>query len=341
MVCLEGTGCVSHVSVRNTPDIFNEPFMFGAISIQGKNKIARVLEGPVPHYKIFGKPNTGDGARDTSYGYPRFKGASFDAKFPFGKVTLQDDDVPVKVKLKGWSPFIPGDEDNSSLPVASVEFVFENTSKKPIEAVFSYHAMNLMRVEKPSEFGGNYERGGHIQEMKNGFLLSQKCHSQKPHYKGDFGIFTTDDNVVVDHSFFRGGWFDARSIIWKDIENGNLPSDSLKENSLGASLYVPLQLQPGEVKVIPLLFSWYVPHSNIRRGPNDRSYVEENEKCIDGTSECCSPEFSAMFYEPWYTSKFKDVHEVAAYWTKNYESLREKSAKFSNAFIHKHYRMSF
>jgi hypothetical protein len=221
MVCLEGTGCISHVSVRNTPDVFNEPFMFGAISIKGKNKIAKVLEGPVPHHKIFGKPNTGDGARDTSYGYPRFKGASFNAKFPFGEVTLQDDDLPIKVKLKGWSPFIPADEDNSSLPVAAIDYVFENASTEPVEAVFSYHAMNFMRIEKPSEFGGNYERGGHIQKMKNGFLLSQKCHSQKPHYKGDFGIFTNVDDVVIDHSFFRGGWFDARSIIWKDIESGN------------------------------------------------------------------------------------------------------------------------
>ncbi|MCK5468785.1 MAG: twin-arginine translocation signal domain-containing protein, partial [Cyclobacteriaceae bacterium] len=35
MVCLEGSGCISHVSVRNTPEIFKEPFMFAAISIKG------------------------------------------------------------------------------------------------------------------------------------------------------------------------------------------------------------------------------------------------------------------------------------------------------------------
>ena len=34
MVCLEATGCISHVSVRNTPDVFNEPFMFAAISVK-------------------------------------------------------------------------------------------------------------------------------------------------------------------------------------------------------------------------------------------------------------------------------------------------------------------
>ncbi|MCK5368851.1 MAG: hypothetical protein KAQ62_09875, partial [Cyclobacteriaceae bacterium] len=160
----------------------------------------------------------------------------------------------------------------------------------------------------------------------------QKCHSQKPHYKGDFGIFTTDENVVVDHSLFRGGWFDARSIIWKDIKNGNMPDDGLKENSTGASLYVPISLQPGETKVIPLLFSWYVPYSSIRRGPNDKDFSRASEECKEGDSECCSPEYSTLFYEPWYAGKFKDVHEVAAFWAKNYKSLKAKSTKFSEAF---------
>src|SRR5690349_19618804 len=46
MFCLEGTGSISHMSVRNTPDMFNEPPMFAAIAIKGKPGSARVLEGP-------------------------------------------------------------------------------------------------------------------------------------------------------------------------------------------------------------------------------------------------------------------------------------------------------
>ena len=35
MICLDGNGSVSHVSVRNKPDVYNEPFMFGAIAVKG------------------------------------------------------------------------------------------------------------------------------------------------------------------------------------------------------------------------------------------------------------------------------------------------------------------
>lgn len=56
MVCLEGTGAISHVSVRNQPEVFNEPCTFAAISVNGVENGAKVLEGPVPGWKIYGSP---------------------------------------------------------------------------------------------------------------------------------------------------------------------------------------------------------------------------------------------------------------------------------------------
>jgi len=120
MICLEGTGALSHVSLRNRPEIYNEPCVFAAIALKGEKKIARVLEGPVPARKIFGPPGTGNGAGGATYGLPRFERAAFQTRFPFGSVTLTDPQVPIEVELTGWSPFEPGDADNASLPVAAL-----------------------------------------------------------------------------------------------------------------------------------------------------------------------------------------------------------------------------
>ena len=54
MICLEGTGSLSNFSLRNKPEIFSEPTVFSAICIKGEKNVARVLEGPVPKWKIFG-----------------------------------------------------------------------------------------------------------------------------------------------------------------------------------------------------------------------------------------------------------------------------------------------
>ena len=56
MFCLEGTGAISEMSVRNRPDVFNEPCMFAAISLKGIKNGAKVLEGQVPDWKRFGPP---------------------------------------------------------------------------------------------------------------------------------------------------------------------------------------------------------------------------------------------------------------------------------------------
>ncbi len=144
MICLEGTGALSHFSLRNAPDVFNEPCTFAAISLTGSSPVARVLEGPVPGWKLFGQPGTGNGASGTSFGLPRFREARFRTRFPFATVTLHDRDVPLEVEICGWSPFEPGNADAASLPVAALEYRFTNRTASEVQAVFSWNALNFM-----------------------------------------------------------------------------------------------------------------------------------------------------------------------------------------------------
>ena len=83
MFCLEGTGVVSHVSVRNQPDMFNDPGMFAAISIKGIENGAKLMEGPVPDWKKFGLHDAGNGLSGSNTGLPHFPSASFKTDLPF------------------------------------------------------------------------------------------------------------------------------------------------------------------------------------------------------------------------------------------------------------------
>ncbi|MCK4772100.1 MAG: hypothetical protein KAT18_04215, partial [Candidatus Latescibacteria bacterium] len=187
MVCLEGTGAISHVSVRNRPQVFNEPHLYAALCVKGEENIAKVLEGPVPSWRIFGSPGTGRGAAGSSFGLPRFRQATFLARFPFGTVTLEDDTVPLRVSLTGWSPFIPGDADNSSLPVGAIEYTFKNRTGSPLEAVFSFNSKNFMAV------GGH---GNSIAATENGFVLQQEGSDSAPHNEGSFAFFVHGERTI-------------------------------------------------------------------------------------------------------------------------------------------------
>ena len=313
MICLEGTGAVSHVSVRNQMDFFKEPCMFAAISIEGAENGAKVLEGPVPKWKNFGGAWTGRGSKGKSWGLPRFSRATFNARFPFGMITLEDRDVPLDVEIVGWSPFIPGDADNSSLPAGALEYKFQNPTEAPVEAVFSYHSENFMVARK----------GGHtVKPIRNGFILWQEGTEEEPETEGAFAVFVDEEDVVVDHCWFRGRHYDAMTLAWQNVVQGRLLDNPPVAGSCpGASLYVPFTLNPGETKTIRVRLAWYVPNTTLRYGPDPKAYSKSDEAYRE-----------PMRHVPWYAGRFKDVHGVASYWDSNYEALRKKSALFRDTF---------
>src|SRR5665213_1438933 len=82
MFCLEGTGALSHMSIRNRPEIYNEPSMFAAIEVKGLKNGAKVIEGSVPEWKVFGQRGSGNGDGGATYGLPRFGQSEFTTRFP-------------------------------------------------------------------------------------------------------------------------------------------------------------------------------------------------------------------------------------------------------------------
>ncbi len=321
MICLEGTGALSHVSVRNHPDIFNEPCAFAAICVKGEEKVARVLEGPVPKWKAFGTGGAGNGGKGRTIGLPRFRKASFTCRFPFGSIMLSDPKVPFEVEITGWSPFIPGDADACSLPVAGIEYCFTNPTSSDVEAVFSFNTVNFMAVRDGND---------RVLQGENGFVLWQPGSEGSPHHQGAFCACVDDDSAIVDHAWFRGAPFDALVNAWRIISAGEVCSNPpLDGPSPGASVYVPFTLKAGGEKIIRLMLSWHVPASDICV-PKPQP---QEEPCA--CAGCGGTEGSSVppeTYVPWYAAEFEDVREVASYWRENYDVLREKSALFRDCF---------
>ncbi|MHC1768213.1 MAG: GH116 family glycosyl-hydrolase [Verrucomicrobiia bacterium] len=309
MICLEGTGAFSHVSLRNRPEVFNEPLMFAAIAIKGSPRLARVVEGQVPAWKLFGSPGTGNGAGGNSFGLPRFKEASFEARFPFGAVSLSEPQHPIKASVTGWSPFEPGDADNSSMPVAALEYQFTNRGTAPVDAVFSFNARNFMRV-------GQNDMA--VRPVQGGFILWGGPGKDKPWEEGAFCATVSDPAVKVNHAWFRGGWFDPLTMAWNEIASAapiERPPVTEGGPSPGASLFVPLQIGPGETKTVAVRLAWFSGRTNLRIG-NDPA----------GASS--SPDN----HRPWYAERFTDINSVNLYWRDHYDELRASTKRFSQCF---------
>jgi len=322
MFAVEGSGSFAQMQVRHAPALFNSPNMFAAIHVKGAKNGTKVLEGQPSRWKLFGNGGTGNGYGPI--GYPRFEEAVFNTRFPFADIELVDDDIPLEVGLVAWSPFTPFDPDHSSLPVGAVEYTFKNSSDEQVEAVFSFHAENFMKV---GSVGGDA-----IHAMEKGFVLSQSGEPKHANHQGDFAVFTDEPAVIVDAAWYRGGWSDSRLALWNDIEQGNLPSRPEAAKAAGGSFYVPFKLAPGESKTVKVLMSWFVPYSDLNvttlMVPDSVSEVVLPE----GGDEGGVADISDKFHQPWYSAKFGSVIEVADYWRAHYDELYEASALFAKTF---------
>ncbi|WP_254450230.1 GH116 family glycosyl hydrolase [Cohnella herbarum] len=324
MFALEGTGAMSHFSLHNHPGLLNEPLVFSAIYVKGSSgSVARVLEGAVPMRKVLGTrtirtPGPGSGLYGRHYGLPRFAESTFQARFPFGTIELRDPNVPANVTITGWSPFIPLAADDSSLPAAGLEFTFTNPTDEPLELVYSFNAAQFMAAQ-----GADNHRVLRA-EAGTGFVLDQPAVDGRPWERGAFSAATDHPNATVDCSWFRGGWFDPLTMIWEAIETGQcLEKPPVTEGapSPGASLFVPLELQPKESRTVRLMLSWFVPETNFTIGVPATAQEAE--------ADMTNPEL--RFHKPWYAGKFADLSDLSAYWSRNYTRLREESLRFADS----------
>lgn len=316
MVCLEGTGMLSHWSLKNRPDIFREHQVFAAVCVKGQHgNWARVLEGPIPRWKIFAiHPGSGryagpgHGLGDLTYGLPRFHQAKFAAEFPFAQVTLTDPQAPLRVEITGWSPFTPPNANDSSLPMVGLEYQFHNVSDKAVEAVFSFNTRNIMRVDGASAV---------IRKIRRGFVLAQPPGAKlKAWDEAYLAVFTDHPATKVNCAWFRGGWYDSLTMAWKDVQEGNCYERApVSEGSPapGASLFVPLKLKAGQKQTVRLQLCWYAPYSNVRAGGGEISSPEDAHR-------------------PWYAGRFAGIEAVARHWREHYQPLRNQSRMFSDCF---------
>jgi len=315
MICLEGTAALSHVSIRNRPEIFNEPCVFAALAIKGARPLARVLEGPVPGRKLFGPLGSAIGSPGTTYGLPRFADVQFEARFPFAKATLRDTAVPLDVAVTGWSPFEPGNADDSSLPVAGLEYRFTNRSPASVEAVFSFGAKNFLADEKgPADLRA-------VRPTSGGFMLWSGAPPEKPWEDVSFSAAVSEPDAKVNHAWFRGDWWDALTLAWKDVEQGkayDAPPPSSGAPSPGATIFVPLSLAPGASRTIALRLSWYCGRSSMRSKDDPFAWPW--------------PESRGETYRPWYAGRFADIEAVNTVWRDRYADLRHATQRFSDCF---------
>ncbi|MCK6487282.1 MAG: non-lysosomal glucosylceramidase [Planctomycetes bacterium] len=319
---LSGCGGLDRIAIRHRPDVLGNSRSFAALSFPGRPELARVLEGQVPAWKVWtdGRKGSPSGYTDGwLHGLPRLRAGTFTHRFPLAELELGAPGWPLAVRLQAWSPFIPGDADASHLPAAVLSWRFANPGRKAVRAVFSYHVQRELLRDRNAKADG--ER---IRRTAHGIAFDYAASEAAPWNAA--GLSAEIDGALADCAWFRGGWFDNNTILWRSITEGRAEERAPHEGTPGggASLWLPITVPAGGETTVTLRLAWHEPLSDMQAGPKPEAAAGG---CGCAPGACCPP----ATYRPRYAEQFASVDAVADALRTRCGELERRTRAFADA----------
>ena len=195
-------------------------------------------------------------AARTMAGYPHFRQCSFKGEFPVAELTFGDETFPIPVRLRAFNPLIPLRADDSSLPAAFFEVIFENTTDKPLELDAFFSLAN--------PFAKTSNRVETKDGITTAILSHAECDKSLPAY-GELALSVEHADMAQAY-WYRGRWKDSVVSFWNEMEaGGELLDRHYDEVGSGdvSTLGKRVTVAPGEQKSVRFLLSWYVPNNYV------------------------------------------------------------------------------
>lgn len=327
-----GTGCIS-LSGRGALvdwEIFNRPnkgyrpdysfFMLYARAA-GAEPALRVLEGRLqPPYQGW------------AHGEQRFRGVGFGPAYQFGsglahmaecaftgsfplcRLDFADPHVPVRVSTEAWSPFIPLNDRESSLPAAIFDITLTNVTDRPVRATVSLGLQNILGWPELGRSRNTWVEG---EDCRGVVMTTEKHAPSSPRY-GTLALLTPDADVTYQLRFSSTQWFEAaESLVDEFGQTGEFagPRDErVSEDGQGdvAQLGLRAALGPGESTRRTFVLAWLMPNFEKYWGAGSGP---------------------APSWPTWHGRQWASAEAVARYVIEHRARLRRETRLFADAFF--------
>ncbi|MCD6408581.1 hypothetical protein J7L87_05990, partial [bacterium] len=321
-ISLEGRGSLTDWEIFNRPHKGNKLFAnFVSLhfNLKGKDYVKIIDRKPFPPFEgSHGFENI------RMEGYPHFSEAEFTDFFPFAIIDFFERNFPLKISLTAYTPFIPLDFENSSLPIAIFKYKFKNITGRKIDFKISFSMMNPVGTDGTEKlnsplnkcFGKNINEYFEKENLKGIYFYSRKYNKEDIRY-GNITLATDSQKVFYKLKWEEGEWWKNWRVFWEEFFEGNFKNKDIEETPDGktsvASLGIKETIYPDEEKEINFYLSWYFP--------NRINYWGLDKEC------------KGKILKNWYSKKFSNSKEVIEYFIKNEKYLFEKSKNFSERFF--------
>jgi uncharacterized protein (DUF608 family) len=235
-----------------------------------------------------------------------FPNLTFRGEYPLATIAYANASVPVKVNLEAFSPYVPLETEDSSLPATIFHFTITNTSGYPVD-------VGLMGSWENAALGFNRDkvagtrRNQHVR-VDNLSLLNFSAEPAGPgeSVKNDKGV-TTSFNHLPDWGTMALALVGlpadliAASGTDQPAENAEAPLSG----HISGTLVRALHLASGESAKVTFILTEHFPNCDVR---------QLMEKDAQG---------NPVPPQRWYATKFKNAQAVAEYVGANLQRLTE------------------
>jgi len=223
-------------------DIFNREMKTGA---------EHYAKPPVPSSPLTQRFSLKIGEATRPLDRDGFADITFRGEYPIGIVNYADAAVPLTVKLEAFSPFIPLNTDDSSLPATILQFTVHNPSAAPVEATLSGELENAVGLNHRTEPG----------ILRNRIL----------HERGLTALVCSAENIVLTDRAGRAGTLNelpdfgtlSLALLGTPAEEASSDATAPFAEKLSGSLGRKLKLAPGESATVTFLVTWHFPNLSL------------------------------------------------------------------------------
>lgn len=251
------------------------------------------------------------------YEFPWMQGIEkieFSGSFPFVELNYKDSELPFGIKLNAWSPFIPHDVKNSSLPLLNFDFEIISKTEKPVDVMITANYRSLVGYDV-------YEKLWDSDLVKTKEYVAQISKIQTAEKEGssvgEMGLIAFDSNASYHCGWGHRHQYHEWLLLHTELKNedNTVTSRNTKRNTLNKlngspenynALAISRKLKSEEKMEAKFSMVWFFPN-----------LYDESLKNIIGH---------------YYHNFFQNSLDVVKYLAKNRLSLHQRSKTFLDAF---------
>lgn len=227
---------------------------------------------------------------------------TFEAGYPVATIRYTANNLPLQVSLDAFSPFIPGNADDSGLPATVQAVTLKNVSTEIMSVTVVGWLENKMLLYSENDKNG-FTR--HNTAVKTGALTGVAI-----------GCTTTDKGLekAADYGSMFLGSLNNKAICIPDMANSGNKNIAALKNAVKAIGNAPVgaivtthRLKPTQTANADFVIAWHTPNVSFYSKGNPQGMT------VEGANQ------------HYYTNRFNNAQSAAGYVSANYTGLKQQT----------------